>query len=185
MNKSKLVDLLQTTGALKFGEFQLASGKKSNYYVDAKALSLHGVGLNVVTRKMADLILEHYPETNCVGGPELGAIPLLGALLMHIGGIRDVAGFIVRKEIKAYGTKKIIEGPITPESHHKVIVVEDVCTTGGSVLKGVKALREAGHKVQAVFCIVDRQEGAQAAFDEAKVPLYSLLTATDILNVRE
>lgn len=149
--------------AVRRGRVVLASGKISDFYVNAKQISLHGERLLWATR----LLWERISATDCeaVGGLTLGADPLVGALCLYSGQMgRPLVGLIVRKEPKDHGTQSQIEGPIHPGM--KVAIVEDVTTTGGSAIKAGRAIEAAGGKVVLVVSILNRQEGAEQAFAE-------------------
>ena len=181
------------------GEFKLSSGKTSEHYVNCKPVTLTGRGLTLA----AMMLLEHI-ETPLVAGLTLGADPLVSgvavcsATLHHTGQChtclyfqethlielqrRDpilVDALIVRKEPKGHGTGAWIEGPKFPEGT-KVTVLEDVTTTGGSAIKAVEKLRDAGYVVERVVTIVDRQEGATEAMKNSDLELQSLFTIEDL-----
>lgn len=164
--KTRLKEILLEK-AVKFGDFTLASGKKSTYYINGKLATLDSEGLNLTAEIMLDMIA----DTDCqaVGGPTLGADPMIGAIiaLAHARG-RLLTGFIVRKEAKDHGTGSRIEGPL--ETGMKAIIVEDVATTGGSAMKAIEAARAAGCEIIKVMVIVDRDEGAQEFFAEKSIP---------------
>ena len=160
--------------AYKKGEFTLSSGKTSEHYVNCKPVTLTGRGLTLVSM----MLLEHV-NTQVVAGLTLGADPLVsGVALVSALDSKMVNGLIVRKEAKGHGTQAYIEGPLPPEGT-KITVLEDVITTGGSAIKAVKRLRDAGYKVDRVVSIVDRQEdgeadGAMKGADLELISLYKL-----------
>ncbi|HEQ79255.1 MAG TPA: orotate phosphoribosyltransferase, partial [Euryarchaeota archaeon] len=123
---------LLESGAVKFGDFTLASGRKSSYYVDIKKAATHPGFLKESARRMALAM----PDCQRVAGVELGAVPLAVALSMET----SIPYIIVRKKPKGYGTSSLIEGPL--EAGERVLFVEDVTTTGGSLIKGVAAVRK-------------------------------------------
>jgi orotate phosphoribosyltransferase len=153
--------------AVKFGDFTLASGQKSTYYINGKMATLDSEGLYLT----AEIMLDMMADTDCdaVGGPTLGADPMIGAIiaLAEARG-RKLTGFIVRKETKDHGTTSRIEGPI--EKGMKAIIVEDVATTGGSAMRAIEAARAAECEVIKVMVIVDRDEGAPEFFAEQHIP---------------
>ena len=176
-NRARLIELFQTSGALKFGEFVLASGRTSNYFMDAKLVTLEAEGLRQVSLGLFELLADL--EFDAVGGISMGADPIVaGMLTVAAENNRPLDGWLVRKEAKGRGTNKYVEGPVKEGA--KVIVVEDVVTTGGSALLSVERIREAGGQVVCVVGIVDRLEGGAAAFAAADVPFRSLLTVTDL-----
>ena len=162
------------------GEFLLASGKRSDVYVDGRLFTLSAAGAALVAELLWERIAPMKPDA--VGGMTLGADPIVGALLDHAGrkGI-DLAGFLVRKEPKGHGTKKTVEGPRPERDRPRVVVVEDTATTGGSSLKAVHRVREEwGAEVVAAFVIVDREEGAAEAYAAEGVPFGALLTLAEL-----
>jgi orotate phosphoribosyltransferase len=151
----KLKDLLKNTGAVKTGEFTLSSGKKSNFYVDCRKVTLHPEGAKLI----AKIILEKIKDlkVDAVGGLTLGADPIAAAVVT----LSDIPGFIVRKNAKEHGTRQRIEGLI--EKGWNVVIVEDVVTTGASAKEAIEAAEAAGAKVVKVISVVDREEGAAQA----------------------
>ena len=150
--KEGLKKLLKDTGAVKAGEFMLSSGKKSDFYVDCRKVTLHPKGAKLI----ANLILEKIKglKVDAIGGLTLGADPIVGAVIA----LSDIPGFIVRKKAKEHGTQQRIEGLL--ESGWNILVVEDVSTTGGSALQAIQAAESIGAKVIKVISVVDREEGA-------------------------
>jgi len=163
--------------AVRRGHVVLASGKESNYYVNAKEISLHGERLVWATRLMWEKIAA--VECDAVGGLTLGADPLIGALCCYSGLIGNpLAGLIVRKQPKNHGTLRQIEGPIRPGM--RVAIVEDVTTTGGSAIKAGEAIVEAGGEIALVLTILNRREGADEAFAQLGWKFDSLFVHTDL-----
>ena len=174
--KEELLELLKKD-AYKKGEFTLSSGKTSEHYVNCKPVTLSGRGLT-----LASLLMLMYVETDVVAGLTLGADPLVsGVSLVSALDRRLVNGLIVRKEAKGHGTQAWIEGPL-PKEGTKITVLEDVITTGGSAIKAVKRLRDAGYEVNRVISIVDRQEDGEAdtAMKLAGLELVSLFTLKEL-----
>tara|TARA_Y100001936_G_scaffold93222_1_gene91745 strand:- start:314 stop:847 length:534 start_codon:yes stop_codon:yes gene_type:complete len=174
--KEELLELLKKD-AYKKGEFTLSSGKTSEHYVNCKPVTLSGRGLT-----LASLLMLMYVETDIVAGLTLGADPLVsGVSLVSALDRRLVNGLIVRKEAKGHGTQAWIEGPL-PKEGTKITVLEDVITTGGSAIKAVKRLRDAGYEVNKVVSIVDRQEDGEAdtAMKLAGLELVSLFTLKEL-----
>ena len=129
---------------------------------------------------LCDLLADD-TETKAVGGLEMGAVPIALSIAMKSNDRgRRIDAFFVRKEVKDHGTAKLIDGNFAPGS--KVIVLEDVTTTGGSAMKAVEAVREAGAEVVLVLTMVDREEGATETFLEAGLTFRSLYKATEFLN---
>ena len=176
--KEELLDLLKKY-AYKKGEYKLSSGKTSEHYVNCKPVTLSGRGLTLTS-----LLMLKEVNTNVVAGLTLGADPLVsGVSLVSALDGRLVNALIVRKEAKGHGTQAWIEGLLPPEGTH-VTVLEDVITTGGSSIKAVEKLRDAGYVVDRVVAIVDRQEDGEAdiAMKEAGLELRSLFSLRDFTH---
>ena len=174
--KDELLKMLKES-AYKKGEFTLSSGKSSDHYVNCKPVTLTGRGLT-----LASMALLEHVDTKVVAGLTLGADPLVsGVAVCSALDMRLVDALIVRKEAKGHGTQAWIEGREYPEGT-KVVVLEDVLTTGGSAIKAVKKLRDAGYKVDRVVTVVDRQEDgeADAAMKEEGLELKSLFTLKEL-----
>ena len=151
-----LIQLAIKTGAIKFGEFTLASGAKSNRYFEGKLLTLHPEGATRVAEAICSIL--EGTDVDAVGGLIIGAIPIATAVSMvsYQRG-KPIAAFIVRETAKEHGTQRQIEGHLEPGS--RVAIVDDVITKGGSVVKAIQAVEGAGCKVVKVITIVDRHEG--------------------------
>jgi len=161
--------------AYRKGEFKLSSGKTSEHYVNCKPVTLTGRGLTLISVMMLD-----YVETPVVAGLTLGADPLVsGVAVCSALDKKLIDALIVRKEPKGHGTGAWIEGPEFPKGT-KVTVLEDVVTTGGSSIKAVEKLRDAGYEVNRIVTIVDRQEGGERAIIDAGLELKSLFTIDDL-----
>ena len=171
--KEELLSMIKEK-AYRKGEFKLSSGKTSEHYVNCKPVTLTGRGLTLISVMM----LEHV-ETPVVAGLTLGADPLVsGVAVCSALDMRLVNALIVRKEPKGHGTGAWIEGPLFPKGT-KVTVLEDVVTTGGSAIKAVEKLRDAGYEVNRIVSIVDRQEGGKDAIIKEGLELISLFTLED------
>ena len=166
--KEELFELLKKH-SYKKGEFTLSSGKKSEHYLHCKPITLTGRGLTLTS-----LLMLKEVETNVVAGLTLGADPLVcGVSLLSALDGRLINALIVRKEPKGHGTEAWIEGLLPPKDV-KVTVLEDVVTTGGSSIKAVEKLRDAGYIVEKVVALVDRQEGGEEAMKEAGLEMVSI-----------
>ena len=175
-NRQALIDLIGDK-ALEFGDFTLASGKKASFYLDCRKITLDSLGANLVAAGMLDLMAEDYPDA--VGGMAIGADPITGAIITCAGQTgRPLRGFIVRKEAKQHGKGQAVEGPV--RAGDRVVIVEDVVTTGGSALRAIDAAREFGLDVIGALTIIDRLAGGADAFAAQGVPLRSLLTIEDL-----
>jgi len=163
-NARRLLEMAREEGAFIRGDFTLASGKKSNYYFDGKRLTLTPEGAYRVGREICSLISG--TSVDALGGVATGAYPMVTAagLISHIEG-KPVPIFIVREVSKGHGTMRKIEGHLDEGS--RVAIVEDVLTTGGSVMKAIEAVEEAGCRVVKVIALVDRQEGGSARLKES------------------
>ncbi len=174
-NRQHLIDLFHQR-ALKFGDFTLASGKSSSYYLDGKQITLHSAGLRLVSEGLLDLLAD--VSFAAIGGMSIGADPIVGGVLTAAASRgRELCGFLVRKEPKGHGTNKYVEGPVMPGM--KVVIIDDVVTTGGSALQSVDRIVEFGCEVVQVVGIVDRMEGGAKNFAERRLPFRSLLSITD------
>jgi len=164
-----LKQLLKDMKVVQTGEFILASGKKSNYFVNIKRASTNPQVLREIGKAMAPYVGEAK-----IAGMALGAVPLAVAVALET----NRPFVMVRKEPKDHGTKDLIEGEVLPGE--KFVIVEDVATTGGSTMRVVSALREKGANVAKAVVVVDRQEGAREMLMEHGIELISLFTAKDL-----
>src|SRR5262249_28301538 len=177
-DRQRLIELLQRD-SLKRGTFTLASGRTSHYYVDGRKVTLSAAGAALIGAGVLERLSDR-PEVQAVGGLTMGADPIVGATLALAGlmGRSDIRGFLVRKEAKAHGTGSRVEGPLEPGT--TVAIVDDVATTGGSSLQAVDAVEAMGCKVAVVIAVLDRLEGAAAAFAARDIPFHPLLTIGDL-----
>ena len=168
--------------AYRRGQFTLASGRESEHYVNCKPVSLSGSGLALVSSGM----LGHVEaEAIAVAGLTLGADPLVSGVAMAAALVgRSLDALIVRKQAKGHGTGAWLEGPL-PQKGALITVLEDVVTTGGSSLKAVHQLREAGFVVNRVITLVDREEGGAAAMAAADLELVSLFRLSEVSSCAE
>jgi orotate phosphoribosyltransferase len=178
-NEREQLRRLLKAESLMFGDFTLASGKKSTFYFDSKRTTLLADGAWLTAREILRLIREHRIEADAIGGLTLGADPIVCpvAALSHAEGPK-LRAFIVRKEAKEHGTGRQIEGNLPKGS--RVIIVDDVVTTAGSTMKAIEAAEGEGHTVVAVICLVDREEGGAAKL--AKYPFYPVFKRSDIFE---
>jgi len=174
--RQRLLQLLAER-AYRHGSFTLASGRSSDHYVNCKPVSLSGEGLALLSARMLELV---EAEAVAVAGLTLGADPLVSGVAQAaaLAG-RPLDALIVRKEAKGHGTGAWLEGPL-PAAGSRITVLEDVVTTGGSSLKAVHQLREAGYTVERVVTIVDRQEGGLEAMTAAGLELRSLFLLEEV-----
>ena len=155
--REDLLELIKAKAVIR-GERKLASGKISNYYIDGKQVTLSAQGLFLTAKVILHMI--HGTGASAIGGPTLGADPIAAAVsVLSSQSGNPLKAFIVRKETKDHGMQRMIEGPAL-EPGEKVIMVEDVITTGGSVLKAIQEVEALGAKIIKTICLVDRNEGA-------------------------
>lgn len=176
--RQRMATLLNERAVVR-GEVQLASGRTSDFYVDGKQVTMCSEGAELVGRLLWEATRDE--EIDAVGGPEIGAIPIaVATVLQYRQQGRELEGFSVRKQAKQHGTRRSIEGRL--EEGMRVVVVEDVITTGGSVLKAIDEIRRAGAEVVKVVCLVDRQEGAAETFAAAGLRYEPIYTRADLEN---
>jgi orotate phosphoribosyltransferase len=203
-----LLDLIATL-SFRLGDFTLSSGQKSDYYIDCRITTLHAEGGRLSGIVLLDLIREHFPQAVAIGGLTMGADPLVSntasASAWELADHNEfheldpsedhgptptlIHGFLVRKAEKTHGTGRRVEGFLLPGA--KVVIVDDVCTTGGSTITAIEATRDAGMKVIGVLCMVDREQGGRDQIeralaeipidDQAPAPKFlSAFTASDV-----
>jgi len=164
--------------SLKRGKFTLASGRTSDYYIDARLSSLDPAGASAI----AEAILKEIEgmKVDAVGGMDMGATPIVGAVAIRSFQLgRPMPTFVVRKDVKAHGMQKLIEGPIPPPPC-SVVIVDDVVTSGGSILRAIDAVEKHGAKVLLAISVLDRNAGAREALEERKIAYKPLLRLADI-----
>ncbi|GAB4252533.1 MAG: orotate phosphoribosyltransferase [Acidobacteriota bacterium] len=169
--------------SLKLGNFTLVSGQRSHYYFDSKFTTLDPEGAYLTARLVLAEIRKQGIDVEAIGGLTLGADPIVSAAAAVSYACRDqfrpLRAFIVRKEPKKHGTQRYIEG-LEPAPGMPVAIIDDVCTTGGSTLKAIRGAEEAGMRVAAVLCLVDREQGGREAL--SAYPFYPLFTARELLD---
>lgn len=162
---------------MRRGEFVLASGQRSSYYIDCRLTTMSGEGQQLVGRLGLAAIRARGWTPQAIGGLTMGADPVAYAVAAASFLAQPVVdAFSVRKESKQYGTGRLIEGNF--REGMRVVVVEDTITTGGSALKAIDAVREAGGVVVGVLAVVDREQGGRAALEELGHPVATLVTAS-------
>ncbi len=164
------------------GQFVLASGKTSEYFLDMKPTMFHPEG----SHALAELLLDQLSDVKAdyVGGLALGAVPLISTLTMlSYQRNKPLSGFFVRKEVKDHGTKKLLEGLRKGESLQgkKVVIIDDVTTTGGSSMIAVDAVQESGGEVILGLSVVDREQGAAETYGKRNIPFRAIFSARDFL----
>ena len=202
--KAALLDLI-ATHSFKLGDFLLASGARSDYYIDCRITTLHAEGGRLSGLVLYELIREFIPQAEAVGGLTMGADPLVSNIasasawaaadykeILEMSSALElededpgtepalIHGFLVRKAEKAHGTGRKIEGFL--KAGAQVVIVDDVCTTGGSTITAIEAAREAGMVVAGVLCLVDREQGGRAKIEAAAggAPFVAAFTAGDV-----
>ena len=203
--RAALLDLI-ATHSFKLGDFLLASGARSDYYIDCRITTLHAEGGRLSGLVLYDLIRESIPQAEAVGGLTMGADPLVSNIasasawaaadykeILELSSAFDfeadddpgpepalIHGFLVRKAEKTHGTGRRIEGFLKPGA--QVVIVDDVCTTGGSTITAIEAAREAGMIVAGILCLVDREQGGRAKIEAAAegAPFIAAFTAGDV-----
>jgi len=181
-NKQRLKEILLEKSYRK-GEFTLTSGKTSDFYIDVKQTSLSAEGSYLCGKLILDLMLAADTPIQAVGGMTLGADPLVSAVsvVSHLEG-HPVPAFIVRKEAKGHGTGNYIEGLSNMPAGCTVTLLEDVVTTGGTLVQVIKRVEDAGFVVGQVITVVERQEGGVDVLAEAGYKLESLFTREQLLS---
>ena len=177
IDRSALVALLRER-SVKRGDFILASGKKSRFYIDARLTTMSPEGLSLIGALGLATLVEAQWNVDSVGGLTLGADPIAYAISYASASSHPLRAFTVRKESKAHGTGKLIEGPY--REGDRVAVIEDVITTGGSAIRAVEAIRSAKGIVAGVLALVDREEGGRANIESLGIPVISLVGAGEI-----
>ena len=175
--RTRLAELIREH-ALRFGDFTLASGQKSTYFIDGKLVTLQAEGAYCLARCLLDML--QGLKVDAVGGMAIGADPITGAVVALAGAEgKPLIGFLVRKEQKDHGTRKQVEGPL-PEGV-RVVMLEDVVTTGGSTLQAIEAVeREKQVAVVGVLAMVDRLQGAKANLAARGYELQSVFEITEL-----
>lgn len=173
--QDKAVTLLQKCGSLLYGEFTLASGKTSDYYFDSKQLTLEPEGAYFVARQLVKKLEEE--KVSYVGGTAYSAIPIVSHICLYsqIKGTHPIRAFYHRKETKGHGTNQLAEGKI-PSDSKRVAIVEDVVTSGASLLEAIHKAEAQGCKVTNAIVLVDRNEGGREAVEERGYKFWALFT---------
>lgn len=178
-DRAALADLLRSL-SVRTGDFTLASGRKSSYYVDARRTTMSGRGQLLIGTVGLDVIDDSGWNASAVGGLTLGADPVAYAIAHAAARAgRALDAFTVRKEAKAHGAGRQVEGPVDPGV--RVIVIEDVVTTGSSALRAIDALRVFGADVLGVLALVDREEGGREAIEAAGHQLVSVFRVSELV----
>jgi len=167
--------------SVKRGQFTLASGKQSEYYIDARLTTMSPEGLSLIGPLALSELRESGWAVDAIGGLTLGADPIAYAVSYASAAFgKPLRAFTVRKEAKSHGTGRQIEGPF--RAGDRVAVIEDVITTGGSALRAIEAVRTARGTVAGVLALVDRGEGGRQAIEQAGIAVISLVTAAELVT---
>ena len=181
-SRARLFDIIRTR-SFGYGEITLASGRKSNFYFNLKPTMCDPEGAALLAELTFDALRDD--NLDYVGGLEMGAVPLAGAIA-QLSWLKNhpIAAFFVRKKPKEHGARLAVEGLAKGETLQgkRIVIVEDVTTTGGSAIKALDAVREAGGEVALVYTLVDREEGATENFAQAGVPFRALYRASEFLK---
>jgi orotate phosphoribosyltransferase len=179
--REQLLELL-ATNSFRLGEFTLSSGAKSDYYIDCRTTTLHARGAELTGRVFLELIQQQGWQPQAVGGLTMGADPIVVATsVISAQAGTPIHGFLVRKSEKAHGMGRRVEG--FQEKGARVVIVDDVCTTGGSTIQAIEAAREFGFNIVGVACLVERLEaGGRPAVEKAAAPasFISIFTSNDV-----
>jgi orotate phosphoribosyltransferase len=177
--KEELIRVIKEKSLITNVTRVLTSGRTSNYYIDAKMTTLDPQGANLVGSLILDMLKSY--DVDAIGGYTLGADPIVSVVsALSAATDRPLPAFIVRKEPKKHGERKMIEGPF--QKGWKVAVVDDVVTSGGSTLKACRAVEEEGGKVVLALAVVDRLEGGKKNLEDSGYQFVSLVTRDDLLE---
>lgn len=172
MDKNEIISLLKECGAIKYGKFILTSGATSDYYIDIKKASTNPL----ILKKIIKEISKYSKNYDYIAGMELGAVPLIVALSLET----NIPYIIIRKNKRDHGTSKQIEGDDV--NNKKVLIIEDVTTSGGSVIESIRILKRNNAILDKVIVVVDRENGAKEKVRDLNLELISLLSKSEILN---
>ena len=172
-DNNDLIAALKNCGAIKLGEFTLSSGKKSNYYIDIKKASTEPATLRLIGKKAAEIIKS--VNVDSVGGVELGGVRIATAVSLE----SELPMVLIRKTSKKYGTGEKLIGRL--EKGTRVVLLEDVTTSGGSVKDAVSNIRDVGGNIDTVITVVDREDGAKENLKSIGIELIPLIKASDLV----
>ena len=179
-DRLRLLEILREK-SVSYGDYTLSSGKKSVYYVDSKLTTFDSRGVSLVGKLVFEIIKEKDKAISAVGGLTMGADPItISTIIAALNENYHLKGFSVRKEEKRHGKRKLIEGNIDVED--KVVILDDVITTGGSTVKAIKAVREFGCDIIMVIALVDRLEGGTEKIEELGYEVCPIFTINELLD---
>lgn len=178
-HRRRLLDLLRDRSFLQ-ADVVLASGETSDYYIDGKMTELHPEGAFLIGEAIYERVQDL--DFDAIGGLAIGAVPLTISFVIncHLKGKSNIEGFLVREEAKTHGTQKRIEGRLPERA--RVVIVDDVVTSGGSVIKALKAVEQQGATIVKIISLVDRERGARERFEEEGYSYEPLFTKQDFLS---
>ncbi len=177
--KKELLTLLKKKAFLK-KRIKLSSGRVSNFYIDVRKVSLSPKGVYLISHLIFNLLKSK--KVTAIGGPTLGADPIVsGVCYLAYKNKKKLKGFLIRKSPKKHGRQKLIEGQVLLPGE-RVVIVDDVATSGSSLIKAIEVLKKERIKVVAAVSVVDREEGAREALARHNCSLISLFTKFDFLN---
>ncbi len=167
--------------ALMVGDFTLTSGRKSNYLFQLRAATMHAEGAALIGELMVEFMRAH--DLRNIGGLEMGAVPVVAAAAVKSHDMGwPVRAFFMRKKAKEHGARQLIDGWLPERKGEEVLIIDDVTTTGGSLLKPVEKMREMGFVVRRALSIVDREEGALENLRRHDIELFSILRKSDFAD---
>jgi len=177
--KKELLKMLKKDAFLK-KKIKLSSGKISNFYIDVRKVSLNSKGIYLISSLVLGIVKSL--KVDAIGGPTLGADPIVsGVCLLAYKKKIPLKGFLIRKNPKKHGHQKLIEGQVI-KPYEKVVIVDDVATSGSSLIKSIKILEKEKIKIVGAITVIDRQEGAGENLAALGCPLKSLFTRSDFLG---
>jgi orotate phosphoribosyltransferase len=178
-HRERLKELLRRKSVVR-GKVTLASGQTSDYYIDCKLTTLDPEGAVLVGHAVLDTLEAENIRAEAIGGPPIGAHPIVAAVaaVSHLRGT-PLPAFLIRKEAKSHGLEKQIEGPVKPGA--RVVIIDDVCTSGGSTIGALDAAKNAGLEIVAVMCLVDREQGGSEKLRRS-YRFLPLFTASELLQ---
>ncbi len=180
----RLKQLLQQH-SVHYGAFTLASGKKSNVYVDCRLTTLRAEAMPLIGRAMLEKIAQRGWQADLVGGLTMGADPVVSAVVREsLDSGQTLNGFLIRKEAKGHGRGQYLEGVREP-GELKAVIVEDVCSTGGSAIQAIERAKEFGLEVVGAICLVDREMGGREAIEATGCEYESVFLMSELLDPRE
>jgi len=171
--------------SVHYGDFTLASGKKSNVYVDCRLTTLRAEAMPLIGRAMLEKITQRGWQADLVGGLTRGADPVVSAVVREsLEGEQTLNGFLIRKEAKGHGRGQYLEGVREP-GELRAVIVEDVCSTGGSAILAIERAKEFGLEVVGAICLVDREMGGREAIEATGCEYESVFLMSELLDPRE